>query len=194
MKFPTNAEMWVAARPDRRAGEARHRAAAGLRPPASTSVSRTQAQTEMNGDRRAARGRSIPTRTRSSRASRSRRSTSGSTAADPGGVPVDDGRGRLRAADRVRERRQPAAVALGAPLARDRRPHRARRHALARRPAAARRERPARLHRRRARPAARARRRPPVRRRRRRTSASRTGSSSRWTHVVFGFLAGDLRA
>ena len=61
---------------------------------------------------------------------------------------VADGRGRLRAADRLRQRRQPAAGALGAPVARDGRPRVARRHALAHRPAAAGRERAARAHRR----------------------------------------------
>ena len=38
---------------------------------------------------------------------------------DQAGLPVADGRRRLRAADRVRERRQPAARALGQPRARD---------------------------------------------------------------------------
>ena len=108
---------------------------------------------------------------------------------DPRGVSVADGRGRLRAADRLRQRRQPAAGALGAPLARDRRARVDRRDALAHRPAAADGKRAARAHQRRAR-ARRCRSSASVcSTPRRRTSASRTGSSSRWTARVFAFLA-----
>ena len=71
---------------------------------------------------------------------------------DQAGLPVADGRGRLRAADRLRQRRQPAARALGRPRARDVRPHLARRVALAHRPPAAGRERDAVDHQRAARP------------------------------------------
>ena len=56
---------------------------------------------------------------------------------DPHGVPVADGRRRVRAADCVRERRQPAAVAGHQPGAGDFGARVARRVALARRPAAA---------------------------------------------------------
>ena len=59
-----------------------------------------------------------------------------------------DGRRRVRAAHRLRERRQPAALALGLPGAGDRRPDRHGRHALESRAAAPARERRARVHRR----------------------------------------------
>ena len=108
---------------------------------------------------------------------------------DQAGVPVADGRGRLRAADRVRQRRQPAAGALGdTARARCRSASRSARRAGAssgscwsraccsrssavssgwRSPTSA----------------------SGCSTRRRRTSASRTGSSSRWTRSVFAFFA-----
>jgi putative ABC transport system permease protein len=73
------------------------------------------------------------------------------------------GRRRLRAAHRLRERREPPAVAVGTSGQGDRRPLRPRRDALARHPSAPRRKRRPRLHRRYLRAAARARQRPPVR-------------------------------
>ena len=181
MKFPTNAELWTPFIPTRRAGEARTTARSACSAGCKHAIPRAQAQTEMNGI--AGRLAAAVSRHEQGLHARPRRDLQRALQrrSDPGRVPRDDGRRRLRAAHRVRERRQPAAVALGASLARDCRPHRARRDALAGGPAAAGRERRARLHRRRARAAARARRRPPVRRRGRRTSASRTGSSSRWT-------------
>ena len=108
------------------------------------------------------------------------------------GVPVADGRGRLRAADRVRERRQPAAVALGEPRARDRAcASRSARRAGASSgscwsraccsPSSAASS-----------GSASPRRHPAVRSPPRRTSAGRTGFSSRWTRIVFAFFAADL--
>ena len=85
----------------------------------------------------------------------------------PDGHAGDDGGGRVRPAHRLRQRRQPAAVAVGASLARGGRPHRARRHALARGPPAAGRKRAARHDGRRDRPRPRPRRRPALRQRRR---------------------------
>ena len=67
----------------------------------------------------------------------------------PPGARRADGRGRLRAADRVRQRRQPAAGAHRAPRARPRAAGGARRQPRADRPAADGRERPARRRRRR---------------------------------------------
>ena len=93
-------------------------------------------------------------------------------------VSRHDGRGRLRAAHRLRERGQPAALALGEPGARDRRSHRARRHPLARRPTAAGREPGAGLRGRDARAAARVLRRARIRRARSAIPESRTGSTS----------------
>ena len=149
---------------NRRAGEARQPPAQRVRP----AEARVLARAGADGDehhRRPARG-PISRHEQGVHAHRGRDlQRSVQRRSDQGRVPVDDGRGRVRPPDRVRERRQPAAVALGAPLARDCRPHRARRHTLAGDPAAARREHRPRLHRRRARPAARARRRPPLRRR-----------------------------
>ena len=66
-------------------------------------------------------------------------------------LPLDDGRGRVRAAHRVRQRREPAALALRRAGARSRRAHRDGGDALAGRAPAAHRERPAGGHRRRAR-------------------------------------------
>ena len=104
-------------------------------------------------------------------------------------LPRADGRGRLRAADRLRQRRQPAARALGAAVARDRGPRRARRQPRPRRPPAAGREHAARVPRRRARPRAVATSASGSSTPRSPTSASRTGSCSPWTTAVFGFLA-----
>ena len=81
----------------------------------------------------------------------------------PPSLPLDDGRGGLRAADRMRQRRQPSALARRKSFARDRLAHRARRLAVARHSPTARRKHPARLHRRRIRPDAGVRRRSPVR-------------------------------
>ena len=101
-----------------------------------------------------------------------------------------DGRGRLRPADCVLERRQPAAGPRRAPIARDRVRVVARRHALADRPATARRERAA--------GAASAGvvglglavcRDPLVRRRNRRMSASPTGWTFDMDARVFAFFA-----
>ena len=99
--------------------------------------------------------------------------------ADPPGLPDVDGRGRVRAAHRDRQRRQSAARSRRAPLARDQRPRVARRDALADRAAAARRERPAGGDQRRSRLRAVADWRAAVRRRHQRTSASRT-----WIHFT----------
>ena len=109
--------------------------------------------------------------------------------ADPHGVPVADGRGRVRAADRVRERRQPAAVARHQPRARDLGARVARRVALARDPAAADRKRAARGRSAASAASASPRSASACSIAPRRTSAGRTGSSSRWTAPCSRFFA-----
>ena len=110
-KFPQNADVWQPLAPDQRArrAEAQRAAAADVRPPRARACTREQAQSEMINIRQRLERR-IPTPTRTSRRA-SRRSTSAERRADSRGVPVADGRGRVRAADRLRQRRQPAAGA-----------------------------------------------------------------------------------
>ena len=136
------------ARRSRSATRATSRSSAGS--PTASRVA--QAQAELNAIATPAGARLSRRPTRTSRATVMTFNERVQRRPDQAGVPVADGRRRLRAADRVRERRQPAAGALGEPLARDLRPRVARRDALAHRPAAAGRERAARDHQRRARP------------------------------------------
>ena len=72
------------------------------------------ARAGVSSDQREARRRGQPARRRAGRRL-------------PSGAASADGGGRLRAADRVRQRRQPAARPLGGAAARDCRPHRDRR-------------------------------------------------------------------
>ena len=188
MQFPNNTELWTPVVPtaEQQKRDCRFlRSSAGCGPrPAGT-----QAQTELNGIAARLAAAYPDTNKDFGGVRRPDVQRAVQRRQHPDGVAGDDGRGRLRAADRVRQRRQPAAVAFGASLARGRRPHRARRHALARRPPAAGRKRPARRPRRRARPRSRARSAcacstPPSR-----APASRTGSSSRWTTPSSAYLA-----
>ena len=186
--FPSNTELWtpIVLTADQQKRDFRFLQVFGrLRP----DVSRAQAQTELNGiAARLAGGLSrheqgLPGRPRRDlqRAVQRRQ--------HPDRDAGDDGGRRLRPAHRLRQRRQPAAVAVGASLARSGRPHRARRHALARGPPAAGRKRPARHPGRRARPRSRAGRRAALRRAPSPTPASRPGFMFTMDYTVFGFLA-----
>ena len=190
LQVPDQRRSLAAARADAaaRRAEARRAQPRGLR----TAGRRRHAGAGAVGDehdRRASWRATIPTPTRTSRARVMTFNERDERRADQADLPVADGRGRLRAADRLRQRRQPAARALGQPRARDvasasRSARRAgassascwSRACCCRSSAACSASALA--------SSASGCSTPP-----RRTSASRTGSSSRWTRSVFAFFA-----
>ena len=141
MKFPDNSELWVPFVPTD-AQLTRDVAAAGrVRPPGRRRQPRAGRRREIDGIARADQP-AHPDQTKNvvgGQVETLHRAIPGRRGAPD--VHHRDGRGHLRAADRLRQRRQPAAVARDVSLARSRRPLLARRHALAHRPAAADRER-----------------------------------------------------
>ena len=131
MKFPLNTDLWHAARRCCR-GAARVRSATcgnfQVFGRLDAGVTLAQARVGARSTSRPSSRTTIPTPTRTSRR-RSMTFNERSTAAQiQTDLPGADGRGRLRAADRLRQRRQPAARALGAARARDCGPRLARRH------------------------------------------------------------------
>ena len=126
MRFPTNADMWRPMLPPHR----RER-----RQPATSACSAGSRAASPGIRRRSRWPASRATPDDLSRDQQEHRITADDVQralqrrTDPPGVPVAARRGRLRPADCVRERGQPAAGALGVPRARDGRAHRARRRA-----------------------------------------------------------------
>ena len=180
-KFPQNADLWQPLTDDaeHRDAEAQPAAAAGVRPPGARRDARTGAGRDDHHHAAAREGE--PRHQQGHPGAGPDLQRKHERRPDPDGVPVADGRGRVRAADRLRQRRQPAAVARHQPRARDCRARLARRLALARRPAAADRERDAGGRSAASAGSASPRSASACSIAPRRTSAGRTGSSSRWT-------------
>ena len=167
MRFPTNADMWRPLQPPAPETRRTSRQQRRLRPPGD------RRHLEPGGDRDGRRSRAsckppTPSSNKNIEARADDVQRTLQRRADPADFPVAARGGRLRPADRLCERRQPAARALGVPRARDGRAHRARRQPRTHRPPAAHRERHARVSRRPARVEPHRGRRQAVRRRRRR--------------------------